>query len=276
MDKSVAYTLTFNQLNELTELVHNIYGFDLRGYAKASLKRRVTRLIHLKHLSLFDLRSLLINDPDFFEEFLTEITVNVTEMFRDPDFYIALRQKVLPYLASFQRIKIWNAGCSSGEELYSFAILLYEEQLYKRSFLYGTDINARVIDQAKKGIYNLRSMKQYSENYQASGTKHSLSEYYIAKYDAACMLQRLKKHTLFSVHNLVSDGVFNEFQLISCRNVLIYFDIEQQQKIIDLFYNSLCMLGFLCLGSKESLRNDDLKNRFKIIDSTENIYQKIA
>ncbi|TZF84033.1 protein-glutamate O-methyltransferase CheR [Pedobacter sp. BS3] len=276
MEGSTTYTITFNELNELTELVYKIYGLDLTGYAKASLKRRVTRLMHVKHLPLFDLRSVLINDPDFFDEFLAGITVNVTEMFRDPDFYKAFREKVLPYLASFQRIKIWNAGCSSGEELYSFAILLYEEQLYKRAFLYGTDINTRVIEQAKKGIYNLRSMKQYSENYQASGAIHSLSEYYIAKYDAACILQKLKKHTLFSVHNLVSDGVFNEFQVIVCRNVLIYFDIEQQQKIIDLFYNSLCMLGFLCLGSKESLRSDELKNRFRIIDRIENIYQKIA
>jgi chemotaxis protein methyltransferase CheR len=197
-------------------------------------------------------------------------------MFRDPHFFEVLRRKALPYLSSFQRIKIWNAGCSSGEELYSFGIMLKEESLYNRSFLYGTDINSKMIEKARKGIYELRKMKQYSENYQAAGSPASLSDYYTAKYDAAAMHRELRERTLFSVHNLVSDGVFNEFQLISCRNVLIYFNTELQKRVIRLFYESLCPLGFLCIGSKETLKYDELASRFRVIDASENIYQKIA
>ena len=268
-------TITFEQIDELVEWVKRIHGFDFSGYSKASLKRRVTRIMDIHNLTLFDLKSLLVNDYAFFEEFIIEITVNVTEMFRDPSFFRAVREKVLPYLASFQRIKVWNAGCSTGQELYSFAILLARETLYKRSFLYGTDINTRVLDAAKKGIYDLKLMKQYTENYLESGASGSLSDFYTAQYDAVSINHSLRKNTLFSVHNLVSDGVFNEFQLISCRNVLIYFNVELQQKVIELFYNSLCPLGFLCLGSKESLRDSEVAKRFKVIDKSENIYQKI-
>jgi len=273
---SYTNSISFEQLEELIDLINKIYEFNLGGYSRASLKRRVVRIMHLYNLSFFDLKSSLVNKPDFFEEFLMEITVNVTEMFRDPDFFRILREKVLPYLSSFQRIKIWNAGCSTGEELYSFAILLEEEKLYDRSFLYGTDINAKVLAFAKKGIYDLNKMKEFSENYRDSGSVHSLSDYYTAKYDAVSIQHRLKKNTLFSVHNLISDGVFNEFQLVSCRNVLIYFNTELQEKVMELFYNSLCPFGFLCLGPKETLRNDELAKRFKIIDKGVNIYQKIA
>ncbi len=272
----VAVNISFEQLEDIIELINNVYGFSFKGYSRASLKRRVTRIMSIYNLELYDLKSLLVNNKDFFEEFLIEVTVNVTEMFRDPGFFKSLREQVLPYLSSYQRIKIWNAGCSTGEEVYSFAIMLEEENLYKRSFLYGTDINTNVLNTAKKGIYDLKKIKHYSENYQATGAQHSLSDYYVAKYDAASIQGRLKKNTLFSVHNLVSDGVFNEFQLISCRNVLIYFNIELQEKVLQLFYDSLCPLGFLCLGSREILRGDQLVERFKIVDKSENIYQKIA
>jgi chemotaxis protein methyltransferase CheR len=161
-------TISFEQLDELVLWINKIHGFNFTGYSRASLKRRVTRIMELRGLSLFDLKSLLVNDFNFLEEFIIEITVNVTEMFRDPTFYRALREKVLPYLASFQRIKVWNAGCSTGEELYSFAILLSMEKLYSRAFLYGTDINTYVLDIAKKGIYDLKQMKIYSENYVAT------------------------------------------------------------------------------------------------------------
>jgi chemotaxis protein methyltransferase CheR len=154
--------------------------------------------------------------------------------------------------------------------------MLEEESLYNRSFLYGTDINTNVLNTAKKGVYDLKKMKLYSENYLAAGGKNSLSDYYLAKYDAASMHTPLKRNTLFSVHNLVSDGVFNEFQLISCRNVLIYFNTALQEKVIKLFYDSLCPFGFLCLGSREVLRGDEIAGRFKAIDKEENIYQKIA
>jgi len=267
--------ITYEQLSALVALIRNVHGFDFSNYSAASLKRRVSRIMQLQKLDLFDLRTLLTNNPDYFESFLIEVTVNVTEMFRDPPFYRSLTTHVLPYLKSYQRIKVWNAGCSTGEELYSFAILFSEEHLYDRTFFYGTDINNDVLEYARNGIYELQKMKIYSENYHKTGTKHTLSDYYTARYDAAKINHSLKKNVLFSIHNLVSDSVFNEFQVISCRNVLIYFNLELQKRVIDLFYNSLANFGFLCLGSKETLRSNEA-GRFKIIDKKNNIYQKIA
>jgi chemotaxis protein methyltransferase CheR len=274
MDKDTD-TISYEELENLIIFIKNVQGFDFSDYSAASLKRRVTRIMQLQRLSLFELRTLLTNDQDYFESFLIEITVNVTEMFRDPSFYQSVANNILPYLKSYQRIKVWNAGCSTGEELYSFAILFSEENLYERSFFYGTDINTDVLERAKNGIYNLQKMKQYSENFQKIGSNNTLSNYYTAKYDAASINHSLKKNILFSVHNLASDGVFNEFQVISCRNVLIYFNTELQKKVIELFYNSLANFGFLCLGSKETLRSTEL-GRFKVIDKKNNIYQKIA
>lgn len=267
--------ITYEQLSELIELIRQIHGFDFRDYSPASLKRRVTRIMQLQKLNLFDLRTLLTNDHDYFETFLIEVTVNVTEMFRDPQFYQSVASNIIPYLRSYQRIKVWNAGCSTGEELYSFAILFSEENLYDRCFFYGTDINSEVLEYARNGIYDPQKMKLYAENYTKTGIKHTLSDYYTAKYDAVVINHSLKKNVLFSVHNLASDGVFNEFQVISCRNVLIYFNPELQKKVIELFYNSLANFGFLCLGSKETLRSTEL-GRFKVIDKKNNIYQKIA
>jgi chemotaxis protein methyltransferase CheR len=275
MYTSTTETISYDQLSKLIDLIRNIHGFDFSGYSTASLKRRVTRIMQLQKLSFFDLRSLLTNDHDYFESFLIEVTVNVTDMFRDPEFYKSVALNIIPYLRSYQRIKIWNAGCSTGEELYSFAILLKEENLLDRSFLYGTDINSEVLEMAKSGIYDLRKMKTYSENYHKTGAKHTLSDFYTAKYGAASIKHSLKKNVLFSVHNLASDGVFNEFQLISCRNVLIYFNSELQKRVINLFYNSIANFGFLCLGAKETLRNTEL-GRFKVVDKKYNIYQKIA
>jgi chemotaxis protein methyltransferase CheR len=268
-------TITYEELTDLVDFIRNVHGFDFGDYSAASLKRRVTRIMQLQKLSLFDLRILLTNDPHYFESFLVEVTVNVTEMFRDPQFYKSVATNVIPYLKSYQRIKVWNAGCSTGEELYSFAILFSEENLYERCFFYGTDINVDVLEYARDGIYDLQKMKQYSENFHKTGTIHTLSDYYTAKYDAAKINHSLKKNVLFSVHNLASDGVFNEFQVISCRNVLIYFNTELQKRVIELFYNSLANFGFLCLGSKETLRNPEL-GRFKTIDKKNNIYQKIG
>lgn len=273
--KNVEELLSFEELRNLTVFISNIHGFDFGDYSAASLKRRVTRIMQLQKLSLFELRTLLTNDLDYFESFLIEVTVNVTEMFRDPLFYQSLSANVMTYLQSYQRIKVWNAGCSTGEELYSFAILFAEHKLYERSFFYGTDINADVLEFAKNGIYDLQKMKQYSENYQKTGAIHTLSDYYSARYEAATINHSLKKNVLFSAHNLASDGVFNEFQLISCRNVLIYFNSALQERVIDLFYHSLANFGFLCLGSKETLRSTEI-GRFKIIDQKNNIYQKIA
>jgi chemotaxis protein methyltransferase CheR len=267
--------LSSTDMEQLIQLVKHVHGFDFSQYSPASLKRRVARILQLQNLNLFELRSLLTNDADYFEYFLTEITVNVTEMFRDPSFYQSMRTEVIPYLGSYQHIKVWNAGCSSGEELYSFAILFMEEALYNRAFFYGTDINSLVIDKAREGRYDLKDMKLYSENYKASGGISSLSDYYIANHEAAVINQNLKQNTLLSIHNLVSDSVFNEFQVIACRNVLIYFNEALQEKVLNLFFNSLTNFGFLCLGSKERLRGEVAKH-FKIIDKRNNIYQKIT
>ncbi len=268
--------ISYSELEEVIELVKNVNGMDLSGYSKASLKRRISRIMELEHLDLLALKTALTNTPGFFTHFIIEMTVNVTEMFRDPAYYKALQTDVLHYLATFPRIKIWSAGCSTGEEPYSLAILLHEEKLLKRSFIYGTDISQRVLDIAKKGIYSLSKFKGYSDNYLKSGCQASLSDYYTAMYDAACISNELKNNILFSTHNLVSDGVFNEFQLISCRNVLIYFDLNLQKKVFELFDQSLCLFGFLCLGSKESMINSHLSHKYKIINKQHNIYQKIA
>ncbi len=264
------------QITELIDLVKKVHGFDFSGYTKASLKRRITRIMQLKKLGFYDLKHILVNDSHFFQEFLEEITVNVTEMFRDPSFYKAVNSQVVPYLSTYQHSKIWVAGCSTGEEVYSMAILMREAALSKKTFIYGTDINTEVLKIARKGIYSLRNIKGYAENYQFTGLKGSISDHFTILYDAASIHNELKQNTLFSVHNLVSDGVFNEFQLISCRNVFIYFETELQERILDLFYKSLCPLGYLCLGSKETIRSDSFKKKFKVINSKENIYQKVG
>lgn len=263
-------------LDELLSIIYNMHGYDLGNYSKASLKRRMVHVMDKFVISSFELRQRLVNDEAFFQEFLNEITVNVTEMFRDPYFYLSVRKNVLPYLDSYSHIKVWNAGCSSGEETYSFAIMLREEGLYQKSFLYGTDINSHVLDKAREGIYDLGQIKNYSANYLQGGGTGSLADYYHAAYDAGIFNESLKKNMLFSVHNMAMDKVFNEFQLVVCRNVLIYFDQELQEKVIRLLYDSLCRFGFLCLGSKETIRNPEIRKLFKVIDERENIYQKLG
>ena len=270
------HTILFEQLEDLIDLINSTYDFNFTGYSRASLKRRVTRVMWMYDLPYSDLKSKLLTNPAFFKEFLLQITVNVTEMFRDPSFYKSIRGKVLPDLASFHKIKIWSAGCSTGEEVYSLAILLDELDLYKRSFIYGTDINTNVLNIAKNGVLDARKMKVYSENYEATEPSNSLKNYFTENEEQALISDRLKKNTLFSIHNLVSDGFFNEFQLITCRNVLIYFNVTLQEQVLKIFYDSLCPSGFLCLGSKETLRGDELLKRFKVVDKNNNIYQKIA
>lgn len=268
--------LSAEQLTELIDLVKKVHGFDFSNYSKASLKRRLSRVLMVKKLEYYDLKHALLNQPDFFQDFLEEITVNVTEMFRDPSFYKALNNQVIPYLSTYQHIKIWSAGCASGEEVYSLAILLEQAALKEKSFIYGTDINTVVLKEARLGIYSYRSIKSYAENYQLAGLKGSLTDHFTTMYDAATIHSELKANTLFSVHNLISDTIFNEFQLISCRNVFIYFETALQEKILELFYKSLCPHGFLCLGSKETIRSETFKKKFKAINQKENIYQKIG
>lgn len=232
--------------------------------------------MQLNKLPFYDLKHQLVNNAGFFQLFLEEITVNVTEMFRDPSFFNAVNSQIIPYLSSYQHSKIWCAGCSSGEEAYSLAILMNEAGLRKKSFIYGTDINTEVLSEARKGIYSLRKIKSYAENYQMAGLSGSITDHFTILYDAATIHHELKQNTLFSVHNLVSDRVFNEFQLICCRNVFIYFENALQEHVLDLFYQSLAPLGFLCLGAKETIRSDSFRQKFKVINHKENIYQKIG
>nr|WP_245546864.1 CheR family methyltransferase [Pseudopedobacter saltans] len=267
--------LTFEELDEVVLMIKMRFDFDFSLYSKASLKRRFERILNLRKWDVFDLKNKIVNDNSFIEYLIREVTVNVTEMFRDTNLYKSVIKNVIPYLSSFQQIKVWHSGCSSGEELYSFSILFKEFDLYERSFFYGTDINEEVLEEAKKGIYSLKKMKFYSENFYKVNLKGPFSNYYTVMYDNAIITEEFKKKSLFSVHNLVSDRVFNEFQLVSCRNVLIYFQQELQDRVLNLLIDSLCPLGFLILGSKESIRSAAIRSRLRIIDIHENIYQKI-
>lgn len=267
--------ISFQELEQIIDLFSKVSDFDLSGYTKSSLKRRIQRIMDLENMDIVDLKNAIINVDGFHTYLMQEVTVNVTEMFRDPKYYEALRRDVLPYLETFPRIKLWSAGCSTGEEVYSMAILLKEAELYDRAFIYGTDINGTVIETAKKGIYSLKKIKGYTENFNDSGSLNSLSAYYTAMYDAAIIHAELRKNILFSIHNLATDSIFNEFQFISCRNVLIYFDIHLQERVFNLLYNSLSEFGFLCLGSKETLLNHQVMKNFKVVNKEFNIYQKI-
>lgn len=244
--------------NEQVELLLNdvleTHGYDFLEYSHASIKRRITRLYALdSFVSFAEFRYTVKTDKQYFKRFLEEITVNVTEMFRDPSFYKALRNDVLPVLGTYPFIRIWVAGCSTGEEAYSLAILLKELNLLNKSLIYATDINPSVLEKAKKGMFPLNYLKQYSENYLQSGGTKDFSTYYAANYSLAKFDESLSSKMIFSTHNLVSDHSFNEFQLILCRNVLIYFDKDLQHKVFNLFDNSIENLGYLALGSKESL-----------------------
>lgn len=252
-----------------------VYGYDFTHYARASLKRRINRLWSLdKFPSFAEMRYRVRSDPDYLKRFIEELTVNVTEMFRDPQFYKALRTEVLSTLAAKPFIRVWHAGCSTGEEVFSMAILLKEANLLHKSLLYATDLNSEVLDVARKGIFAMSPMKQYSENYILSGGKNDFSSYYTAQYGYVKFNEELSKKMVFSTHNLVSDRSFNEFDLILCRNVLIYFDKALQERVLTLFNESLGPLSYLALGAKETLKFSTLQPQFKQLE-TEKIWRKI-
>lgn len=258
-------------LNDLLE----IYGYDFTHYSRASLKRRINRLCSLdKFPSFAELRYRVRSDGNYLKRFVEELTVNVTEMFRDPLFYKTLRTDVLPLLEAKPFIRIWHAGCSTGEEVFSMAILLNEANLLNKTLLYATDLNPDVLESARRGIFPLSPMKQYSENYLLSGGIRDFSAYYTAQYGYVKFDEQLGRKMVFSTHNLVSDGSFNEFDLILCRNVLIYFDKDLQERVLTLFDQSLGMLSFLALGAKETLRFARIQSKYKQL-STERIWQKM-
>ena len=255
--------------------VHEKYGYDFSGYAMASFKRRINRIYIMDGYNHFsELLEKIKSDPKYFQRIVEEITVNITEMFRDPHFYKFLRTEVLPILATKPFIRIWHAGCSTGEEVYSMAILLQEANLLKKSIIYGTDLSPHVLDLAKKGVFQMRMMQQYSENYIASGGQKDFSNYYIANYGFAKFNESLSEKMVFSQHNLVSDQSFNEFDMILCRNVLIYFDKDLQDKAVELFDNSLSKLGYLALGTKETIKFSSVSKRFSQMGK-EKIWKKI-
>ena len=264
------------ELDLLTGLLSEKYGYDFNNYARASLKRRVSRLMAIDRFPSFaELLHKVDHDEAYLPSIVQGLTVNVTEMFRDPSVFKTIRESVLPVLATHPFIRIWHAGCSTGEEVYSMAILLEEANLLHRSLLYATDLNPTVIENIKKGIFPMSHMKTYSENYNMAGGKRDFSRYYTAKYDWAKFDENLKSRMIVATHNLVSDRSFNEFQIIFCRNVLIYFDKILQDRVLNLFDESLEKLGFLVLGSKENIRFSGIAKKYVQSEPKEKIWRKM-
>ena len=265
------------ELRLLLEAIYLKYGYDFRDYARASVKRRMLHRLGLSGMNnLSEMQHALLYDREFFETLLCDLSINVTEMFRDPSFYKALREHVIPILKTYPFIKIWHAGCATGEEAYSMAILLQEEGLYERTQLYATDFNDVVLQKAKEGIYPVEHVKEYTLNYQQSGGRNAFVNYYTARHDRIIMNRSLKTNIVFANHNLVTDGVFGEMNLILCRNVLIYFTKDLQNRVLKLFYDSLCHHGLLCLDSKESFRFSAYADYSEDVVKDEKIYRKKA
>lgn len=263
------------ELRALLESIRFAYGYDFTDYSEASIMRRIVNFMNSRKVATLDhLGKMLLLDENIFEEFIQEISVTVTEMFRDPSFYKSLRNNVLKRLATYPFIKVWIAGCATGEEIYSIAILLQEDGLLSRSVIYATDINQKSLQTAKDGVYSIENMKSYTVNYQKSGGTKSFSEYYKSKYNSVILDKSFKQNIVFAAHNLAIDKSFNEFQLVICRNVLIYFNQQLQNKVINLFYESLCPFGFLGLGNKESLLFSEKRKCFEEIDRKEKIFMK--
>ena len=264
-----------DELSALLEAVHDIYGYDFRQYSRAHIKRRVMNRLTLSGLKkLAQLQEKVLSDEAFAALFLQDLSITVTEMFRDPGFYRSMRENVVPVLKTYPFIKIWHAGCATGQEAYSMAIILKEEGLYDRCTIYATDFNQEALDSAREGIFPSRMMKDYTANYQLAGGKESFADYYTSDYSMVIMDQGLKKNIVWANHNLVTDSVFAEVHLILCRNVMIYFDKDLQHRVQQLFYDSLIKGGILGLGSKESLRQGDLPQLYGEIDRKQRIYKK--
>jgi len=265
------------EIDLILQAIYQKYGYDFRDYAKASIRRRLRYRLSQSNLkTISEMQHKLINDKKFFDRLLLDLTINVTEMFRDPSFFKVLREIVISELKKQPFIKVWHAGCSSGEEIYSTAILLKENGMYESSLIYATDTNELVLDKAKSGIFPIEKMKDFTVNYRKAGGLASFADYYTARYDNAIMDNSLKKNIVFSNHNLVTDSVFGEMDLIMCRNVLIYFNRELQERVFRLFRDSLRPGGFLCLGSKETVRFSSLSEDFENAIENEKIYRRIA
>ncbi len=264
-----------DEFRGLLEAFYQKYGYDFRQYSEAHVKRRIMNSMAMWGLEdVSQMQSKVLNDETFASKLLQDLSITVTEMFRDPDFYRSLRENVIPILKTYPFIKIWHAGCSTGEEAYSMSIIMQEEGLYDRTTIYATDFSQQALNQAKEGIFSNNTMKEYTINYQLSGGKESFSSYYTSNYGNVIMNQSLKRNIVWANHNLVTDSVFAEVHLIFCRNVLIYFDKNLQNKVQKLFYDSLINGGVLCLGSKESLRFTDLYKEYIELDKKQRIFKK--
>lgn len=258
----------------LTGIVRR-YGYDFRNYARASLRRRVIRAMEVEGVeSISRLQEQVLRDPQSMARFVATLSVHVTAMFRDPRFYASIRTDVVPLLRTYPFVRIWHAGCSTGEEVYSLAILLHEEGIYERCRIYATDIADGLLETAAAGIFPLETMQANTRNYQAAGGDREFSSYYTAGAKRAIFRKFLRENMIFSNHNLVSDAVFNEFHLILCRNVMIYFDATLRERVHRLLYNSLSRFGVLGLGSKESLLGTPFAERYKDISAAHRIYRK--
>jgi chemotaxis protein methyltransferase CheR len=263
------------ELRLLMEAVYAKYSHDFRDYAGASMKRRVLHAMQqLRCLTVSELQSRVLHDPGAFQQLLEILTIPFTEMFRDPGYWLALRTQVAPLLRTYPSLKLWVAGCSTGEEVFSLAILLQEEGLLERSMIYATDINPAVLEKARQGIYAVGAVRQHTANYQASGGRRAFSDYYAAAYKSVRFDPELVRNVTFADHSLATDTVFSETNFISCRNVLIYFNRALQDRALGLFHDSLCHRGFLGLGSKESLDFSSWADRFDAVDRRERLFRK--
>ncbi len=264
------------ELKLLIEAIFLRYSYDFRNYSLASLRRRVAlaqRHLECEHIAALQHR--ILHEPKAFMELLQFLTIPVSEMFRDPAYYRAVREQVIPLLRTYPSLKIWVAGCSTGEEVYSLAILLKEEGLLERSIIYATDINPRSLERAQQGIFDLKNVRHYTRNYQLAGGRHSFSDYYTAAYDSVLLDRALKERVTFADHSLATDSVFSETQFISCRNVLIYFNRALQDRALGLFHESLCHRGFLGLGSKETVEFSAFAQAFEGFARDERIFRKL-
>lgn len=265
------------EIDLLLDGIYRRYGYDFRSYASASIRRRIWKFAEQEKLATISaVQEAVLHEATMMDRFVLSLTVNVTTMFRDPAFFQALRTEVIPILKTYPMIRIWDAGCATGEEAYSMAIVLKEEGIYDRCRIYATDMNEDVLRKAKTGIFPLSHMKEFTDNYIQSGGKNSFSEYYTAKYDYAIINQELRQNIIFAQHNLVTDKSFNEFNLVLIRNVLIYFNEELRGKVLDLLHESMASFGILALGKRESLKFSKLESAYEELDSAMRLYKRCA
>ncbi|HEX9424687.1 MAG TPA: protein-glutamate O-methyltransferase CheR [Pyrinomonadaceae bacterium] len=264
------------EIGLLLEGLYRVHGFDFREYSRASIKRRILELMRSEKLETISaFQDKILHDSVCLDRFLLGLSVHATAMFRDPSFYLTFRKRVVPLLRTYPTVQIWVAGCSTGEEVYSLAILLEEERLYPRCRIYATDISQAVLRKARAGIFPLAAMRDYTTNYHQAGGTHEFSDYYTAQYDSVIFSEALKNNVVFSEHNLATDGSFNEFQVILCRNVMIYFNKDLQARVHNLLYDSLSMFGVFGLGNKESLKFTPRAGFYEHLNETDKLYRKV-